>query len=203
MKVMSRQARHTADTRQGLVDEARKLFARRGYHAASLDAVCAQAGVTKGALYHHFENKEDLFLAVLDDVEKDLVRAGTTDSEPTTSEPSGDVWDQLRNGCQAFLDVCVHPNTGRILVEARSALVWERARQVERRYLDLLSDMLAHAAAKGIIETARPDILAQLLFGLFAESASMIASAPDPSVKRRDVGRELDTILAGMRTANR
>jgi len=143
MKVVSRQAKHAADTRQGLVDEARKLFARRGYHAASLDEVCAQAGVTKGALYHHFENKEDLFLAVLDDVEKDLVRAGTTASEPTASGPAGDMWDQLRNGCQAFLDVCVHPNTGRILIEARSAVVWERARQVERRYLDLLGDMLA------------------------------------------------------------
>ena len=203
MKVISRQARHTADTRQGLVDEARKLFARRGYHAASLDEVCAQAGVTKGALYHHFQNKEDLFLAVLDDVEKDLVRAGTTASGPTTSEPVGDMWDQLRNGCQAFLDVCVHPNTGRILIEARSAVVWERARQVERRYLDVLGDMLANAAAEGIIETARPDILAKLLFGLFAESASMIASAPDPAVERRDVGQELDTILAGLRTANR
>jgi len=60
-----------------------------------------------------------------------------------------------------------------------------------------------HAAAEGIIGTARPDILAQLLFGLFAESASMIASAPDPAVERRDVGQELDTILAGLRTANR
>jgi AcrR family transcriptional regulator len=203
MKVVSRQARHAADTRQGLVDEARKLFAQRGYHAASLDEVCVQAGVTKGALYHHFENKEDLFLAVLDDVEKDLVRAGTTASEPTASEPAGDMWDQLRNGCQVFLDGCVHPNTGRILIEARSALVWEHARQVERRYLDLLGDMLANAAAEGIIDTARPDILAQLLFGLFAESASMIASAPDPAVERRDVGQELDTILAGLRTANR
>ncbi|MDR3650595.1 MAG: hypothetical protein P4L20_16005 [Acidimicrobiales bacterium] len=81
--------------------------------------------------------------------------------------------------------------------------MWERARQVERRYLDLLGDMLANAAAEGIIGTARPDILAQLLFGLFAESASMIASAPDPAVERRDVGQELDTILAGLRTANR
>ena len=113
------------------------------------------------------------------------------------------MWDQLRIGCQAFLDVCVQPNTGRILVEARSALVWERARQVEHRYLDVLGDMLASATAEGIIETARPDILAQLLFGLFAESAAMIASAPDPSVERRDVGCELDTILAGLRTANR
>jgi AcrR family transcriptional regulator len=198
MAMASRRARHAADTRQGLVDEARKLFARRGYHAASLDEVCDQAEVTKGALYHHFANKEALFLAVLDDVEKDLVRAGTTASEST-----GDMWDQVRIGCQAFLDACVHPNTGRILIEARTALVWERARQIERRYLDVLGDMLANAAAEGIIETTRPAILAQMLFGLFAESASMIARAPDPSVERHDVGQELDTILAGLCTANR
>ena len=66
------------------------------------------------------------------------------------------MWDQLGNGCLAFLDVCVHPNTGRILSEARSAVVWERARQVEHRYLDVLGDMLANAAAEGIIETSRP-----------------------------------------------
>ncbi len=198
MEVQSRRELHTADTRQGLVDEARVLFARRGYHAASLNEVCAGAGVTKGALYHHFKNKEDLFLAVLDDVEKDLIRAGTT-----APEPAGDLWDRLRAGCQAFLDVCARPNTGRVLVQARTAVSWERARQVEGRYLGLLRDALGGAAAEGIIETTGPAILAQLLFGLFAEAATMIAGAADPAAARRDVGRELDAILAGLRRVSR
>jgi AcrR family transcriptional regulator len=198
MEVQSRQEVHAADTRQGLVDEARMLFARRGYHAASLDEICAGAGVTKGALYHHFKNKEDLFLAVLDDIAKDFIRAGTT-----APEPAGDLWDQLRTGCQAFLDVCARPNTGRVLVQARAAVSWERARQIEGRYLGLLRDALAGAAAEGIIETTGPAILAQLLFGLFAEAATMIAAAPDPATVRRDVGREVDAILAGLHKVSR
>jgi AcrR family transcriptional regulator len=191
----SRRALHAADTRQGLVDAAHKLFTRRGYRSGSLDEVCTRAGVTKGALYHHFKNKEDLFLAVLDDIEKDLVRAGAAASQPT-----GDVWDQLRAGCQAFLAVCVRPDTRRVLIEAPAAVGWERACQVEGRYLGLLRDGLAAAAAEGIIDTASPAILAQLLFGLFGEAASVIASAQDPTAARHDVGRELDAILGGLRT---
>jgi AcrR family transcriptional regulator len=197
METRSRRDRHTADTRQGLVHEARKLFNQRGYRATSLDEVCLQAGVTKGALYHHFKNKEDLFLAVLDDIEKDFIRAGSA-----ALEANGDLWDHLRAGCQAFLDVCGKPNIRRVLVEAPAAVGWERARQIEGRYLGLLRDRLAVAAKEGIIDTADPAVLAQLLFGLFGEAAMLIVSAPDPAAARRAIGLELDAILAGMRKAS-
>jgi AcrR family transcriptional regulator len=194
METTSRRELHSADTRQGLVHEARKLFSRHGYRATSLDEVCSSTGVTKGALYHHFTNKEDLFLAVLDDIEKDFIRAGAA-----SFDASDDPWDQLRAGCSAFLDVCRRPNTRRILIEGPAIVGREGARQIDGRYLGLLRDNLVQAAGEGIIDTAQPAILAQLLFGLFSEAAMLIANAPDPEAARRDVGRELDAILAGLR----
>lgn len=78
----SRRAAHAADTRRALITAARRLFSRRGYAGTSLDEVCERARVTKGALYHHFQNKEDLFIAVLEEVEADFVRAGTAAVSP-------------------------------------------------------------------------------------------------------------------------
>ena len=80
MVVKSRRADHAADTRRALVTSARRLFGQRGYTATSLDDICDRAGVTKGALYHHFRNKEDLFVEALEQVEEDLVRAGAADA---------------------------------------------------------------------------------------------------------------------------
>src|SRR6267378_255388 len=98
MVVKSRRQLHTADTRQALVSAARRLWSRHGYAATSLDDVCARAGVTKGALYHHFQNKEDLLRAVYADVEDDLVRAGAA-----RGLAAGGLWDQLRAAGQGFL----------------------------------------------------------------------------------------------------
>jgi len=198
MVVKSRQAQHSADTRQGLVDASRKLFSRHGYRATSLDEVCDRARVTKGALYHHFDGKDDLFVAVLDDIETELVQTGAAASDPST-----DVWERIRAGCQGFLDVCVRSDTRRILIEAPGAVGWERARHVHSQSLGLLEAALTAAAAEGIIRSASPAILAQLLFGLFGEAAAVVAGAEDPKAARVDVGLELDSILAGLRTSSR
>ncbi len=153
--------------------------------------------MTKGALYHHFKNKEDLFLAVLDDIEKDFVRAGVA-----AVDRGDDLWGHLRGGCQAFLEVCGRPDPRRVLVEAPAAVGWERAREVEGRYLGILRDGLTAATKEGLIETEDPAVLAQLLFGLFGEAATLIVNAPDPVAARRAIGRELDAILAGLRKAS-
>ena len=94
------------------------------------------------------------------------------------------------------------PMPRRVLVEAPAAVGWERAREVEGRYLGILRDGLTAATKEGLIETEDPAVLAQLLFGLFGEAATLIVNAPDPVAARRAIGRELDAILAGLRKAS-
>src|SRR5260221_7974126 len=126
MEVKPRRAEHAADTRRALVVAARRLMAKHGYAATNLDDVCDRARVTKGALYHHFRNKEDLFVAVLEEVETDFVDAGAA-----AVDADLDVWDALRASGAAFLEVCTRADTRRIVVEAPAILGWERCRDVE------------------------------------------------------------------------
>ncbi len=185
---------HAADTRQALIREARSLIAEHGYRDMLLSDVCMAAGVTKGALYHHFDSKEDLFVAVLNDVEQDFIEAGMS-----AADEGADTWDLVRSGCQAFLDQCMEPDTGRILNEATAAIGWERAHEVEGRYVALLATMLGAAADQGVIAAENPETLARLLFAMFGEAAAIIAGTADSESARRDVGREVDVVLESLR----
>jgi len=197
MGVKSRRAKHSADTRHALISAARGLWGQRGSGATSLDEICARAGLTKGALYHHFRNKEDLFLAVYAQVEDDLVLAGAARASRTT-----DSWDQLRAAGQGFLQVCARPDTRRIILEAPVVLGWEEARAVERDHaLGQLEIALQDAAAAGLVDAGNPYVLAQLLSAVFHEAGMIVAGAgPDPSL-RAQVEKELDFVLSRLRTA--
>src|SRR5205807_6850241 len=141
---------------------ARGLFGKRGYAAVSLDEVCAQARVTKGALYHHFANKQDLFLAVYEQVEDDLVRAG----ESAVVQES-DFFRQLSEAGRAFLDVCARRDTRRIILDAPAVLGWAKARAAEERSaLGQLQAGIEAAVDAGVIKSSSPGVLAQLLFAL-------------------------------------
>ena len=194
--VNSRRADHAADTRRALVHAARRLISRQGYTATSLDEVCARARVTKGALYHHFRNKEELFVAVLDDVEADFVQAGTA---AVTGD--GDVWDALQAAATGFLEICSRDDTRRIVVEAPAVLGWERCRDTEHRHaLSLLRAALEQGTSQGLVDTDNPATLAQLLVALFNEAGMIVAQSPDPNVAREHVARELDRVMSGLRT---
>ncbi|MHB8670447.1 MAG: TetR/AcrR family transcriptional regulator [Acidimicrobiales bacterium] len=195
MAVKSLRAAHSADTRGALVSAARRLYGRRGYASVSLDEVCAQAGVTKGALYHHFANKEDLFVAVLSQVEADFERAGAAAVSPGTDLPSA-----LLGAGRAFLEVCARPDNRRIVVEAPAVLGWQRCREVEGGHaLGLLRDALEHAVASGQLECDAPAVLAQLLVAMFNEAGMVVATAADTEGAARQAVAELERLLRGLR----
>src|ERR1700727_246974 len=104
----TRRDEHVADTRQALVDAARTLFTEQGYAATGTEEIVAAARVTRGALYHHFRDKTDLFRAVMEQVAREgaehLIAAEL--SRPPSPEPA-DAWDEVRDGLSAFLDLCV------------------------------------------------------------------------------------------------
>ena len=125
-----RRAEYAEMTRRALVDAARALFAERGYASTSIDDVADAARVTKGAVYHHFKGKTDLFEAVCERVEVDIVAA-------IAQGPVGgtDPFEALVRGVDEYLDQCLRPEVQRILLlEAPTVLGWDRWRDLEARF---------------------------------------------------------------------
>jgi AcrR family transcriptional regulator len=162
----------------------------------SLDEVCARARVTKGALYHHFENKQDLFLGVYEQVEDDLLRAG---ENAVADTDDADFWSQLSAAGRGFLDVCARPDTRQIILDAPAVLGWAKARAAEERSaLGQLQAGIEAAVNAGVVESSAPAVLAHLLFALFHEAGMTVAASSDAEAARADVSAELDRILLGL-----
>jgi len=181
-------------TTAALVGAARELFASDGYAATSLDAVVSKAGVTKGALYHHFAGKRELFAAVFAAVQRELLEkvaeAGARQRDP---------WRSFEAGCIAFVEACQEPGTQRIfLLDAPAALGWERIRSLESSSLELMLVGIERASEAGRIAPRDPRQLAHLLFGGICESAMVIARAPDQGAALRDSIRELRSLLRSL-----
>lgn len=178
-----------------LVQRARALFASDGYQATSMDDVVAAAGVTKGALYHHFGGKRELFQAVY---EREQERLAAIVDEAYAGQT--DPWDGFDAGCRAFLQASLDPGVQRItLLDAPSVLGWEGMRDIEARYsLELLSQGLEAAIGAGRIAPRHVRPLAHLLLGAICEGAMMVARSADQTAATDDVLREVSTILGGL-----
>jgi AcrR family transcriptional regulator len=197
----SRRAEHAADTRAALVDAARPLFAARGYAGTGTEDVVAAARVTRGALYHHFRDKADLFRAVMEQVARELAeRLIGEQLQQQLSETGGSPLAEVRLGFAEFLDACIGSDFQRIvLVDGPGVLgqdVWEEL--AERYGLLLLTDWLERAIAAGEVDPVPPAALARLLVAVLTEASLMIGRAEDPQAARADVGVTIDRLMAGL-----
>lgn len=177
-----------------LVEAARTLFAREGYGRTSLEAVVAECGVTKGALYHHFSGKAELFEAVFREEERRMC-LGLAKAYAKKDDPL----EGLRHGCRAFLEESLDPGIQRItLLDGPSVLGWERMREIEAEFgLALLKQGIRHAIDAGRIAERDVDALAHLLFGALCEGAMYIARASDQRAAKRKVEQELRSLFDG------
>jgi AcrR family transcriptional regulator len=202
MTVKSRKLEQSLATRAALIKAARKLFARLGYAATDIETVARRTRVTRGALYHHFKDKRDLFSAVFDLEEQKLSQtvAMAAASAVAASIRSG-AWDGMLAGCNAFLDACLDPAVQRIvLIDALAVLGWERWREIDTKYnLRLVTAALQGAVDQGVIAPAPIDSLAHLLIGALTEAAIFIAHADDKAAARRAVGDNVVQLLSGLR----
>ena len=190
------QAERTEATTGALVDAARELFARDGYDATSLDAVAARARVTKGAVYHHFDGKRQLFEAVFSrEVERMLTPLA--DAYGRKKDP----WDAFKASTRAFLDECLEPGLQRIvLLDASAAIGWEGIRRLEAPLMELMELAITRAAEAGRIAPRRPGPLASFLFGAVCEMAMIVARADDQKTAHREALAEIGRVLDGLAT---
>jgi AcrR family transcriptional regulator len=192
----SRKAEQSQATRAALVDAARPLFAEQGFAGVGTEEIVRGAGVTRGALYHHFSGKEDLFLAVYEDVERRLVEQLAIQASATS-----DPLQALYAGASAFLDACEDPAVQRIaLLDAPSVLGWKQWREVGLRYgFGLVQATLGAAMEAELIERQPVRLLAHLLFGALDEAAMLVALAEDDGRTRREVGESVERFIDMLR----
>jgi AcrR family transcriptional regulator len=187
---------HGEQTKAKLLALARELFARRGYGGVALQELCDRAGVTRGAVYHHFPGKDGLFGAVCEQVAGEVSQRliARAVSEPTA-------WARLQAGCAAFLDECAKPEVQQILLtDAPAVLGWAAFRELDGRHgLGLLKAGLQSAIEEGAVPSTLPaDTVAHLLVGALNEASMVIARAEDPRTARQEAVQSVRRLLAGI-----
>jgi AcrR family transcriptional regulator len=193
---MSSRSQQSEATRAKLLRVARDMFARQGFAGVATEDLVRKAGVTRGALYHHFRDKRDLFAAVVEQVEQEVMQRV---AEAALTET--DAWEQQRAAIGAYLDVCLERDVQRIvLVDAPSVLGLAAWREIEAKYgLALVEAGLQSLIDAGYVEAQPVQPLAQLFLGALTEGGLLIARAEDREAARRDVGDGLTRILQGLR----
>ena len=186
-------------TRTALIAAARRLFAERGYTEVPADEIVAAAGVTRGALYHHFADKRALFEALFREMEVEITAeiAAAADS----AEPG---WPAVGAALSVFLDICLRPEVVQImLTDAPAALGWAKWREIESEYgLGLTVDQFQGLADAGLLSGGSVRLVAQLALSAVIEAALVIAHSDDPSAARAEAEPALLALLSGLiRTA--
>jgi AcrR family transcriptional regulator len=196
-----RKAERAEKTRAALIAAARGLFGERGFAGVGTEEIVRAAGVTRGALYHHFADKRDLLEAVYRQVEEELTQRV---ADVVVAGGAVSPTEAMRSGVAVFLDACAEPEVQRIvLLDAPAVLGWDRWREIASSYgLGLIEASLSAAIEAGEISPQPVKPLAHLLMGALDEAAMLVARSADPDI-REQVGAVLDQLLEGLRAPAR
>lgn len=198
MRERQTQADRSRATRTALITTARRLFAERGYADVSAAEIVTEAGLSRGALYHHYSDKADLFRAVLLEMEVELTAEIEAAAEGGTRQ--GGVPLGMIAGLDAFLSACERDEVVRImLVDAPAVLGWREWRAIEADHaLGMIIGLLERGVEAGLIQPQPIPVLAQLLLSAVIEAALLVADADDRAAKRMEVRQSLITLFAGL-----
>jgi len=194
---LTRRQEYSASTKHALVEVARERFATQGYAGTSLDEIVAGARVTKGALYHHFKGKQDLFEAAFLAVEEAAsarIRAVILTSD--------DPWEQAITGIREFLAVTRTEDYRRIVIqEGPAVLGYERFReQEERSTFGLVQDIVASLLERYDLPASMVQAFTRLFFGAMSATGSAVSLADDPQQASDDAEGAIVLVLAGIRS---
>lgn len=190
------QSERSAATRDALISAARPLFAARGYADVGTEEIVRAAGVTRGALYHHFADKTELFAAVFEVVEAEVSER----IQGAVAAADEDPLAVMQHGASAWLDACAEPEVHRIvLLDAPAVLGWARWTEIGNRHnMGMVQALLTHAIEVGRIPAQPVAPLAHTLLGAMREAALYLTRADDHTQARRDVGAIVDRLIAAL-----
>jgi AcrR family transcriptional regulator len=187
-------------TQERLLAAARALFSERGFAGTATEDLVAQAGVTRGALYHQYVDKRDLFRAVFEDVERQLGQRIATAAATETSP-----WEMIRAGARALLEASLEPAVRRIvLTDGPSVLGWEEWRRIDSRFAyGMVRTALEANIEAGNLPRQPIEPLAHLIIGALNEAGLAVAASRAPEATRDEFLATLDGVLDALRAAAR
>jgi AcrR family transcriptional regulator len=189
---MNKKKEAGVSTRERIIATARRLFAVSGYEGTSTETVLTESGVSRGALYHHFDTKEALFAAVLETVEVDIASAAAR-----ASANINDPVEALQAAFASFLELACEPEVRQIvLIDAHSVVGWQKWREIEERHgFGRLKEGLKFLAGMGRMREDMVDTYAHMLLATLIEVAFLIARAPDPAQAARTGKAAMNELL--------
>ncbi|MFQ6327500.1 TetR/AcrR family transcriptional regulator [Nocardia sp. NBC_01009] len=184
-------------TKAALEQAGRRLFAERGFAATSAEELVTEAGVTRGALHHHYGDKRGLFLAVLEQLE---IESTAEIENAIGAVGPDDIMTSMAIGLGVFLEICQRPEMIRIgLFDAPAVLGWQAWREFEARHgLGLIISELERARAEGLIPDVSITVLAQLILSAVSEAGLIVAHAADKAAARSQAQQSLMLLVAGL-----
>jgi len=185
-------------TRRDLVDAGRALFVEQGFFNTSIGDLVSRSGVgTRGAFYHHFNDKAELFRAVFEEVEQDLTLRSIA-APPRGADP----WERLTRGLHGFLEAALEPEVQRVmLVDGPVVLGWQTLRAIqEGNSIALIDEVVREAIADGVIDDQPVTELTHMLVAALEEASLLVAHAAKPAKARERAARVLDRLLLSFAT---
>lgn len=197
---MAKQEQRRVVTRNAILDAASRAFGECSYSAVSIDQIAEQAGVAKGAIYHHFASKNVLFEAVLEQVSTAILAEVATALFGAT-----DFWSSLAIGNRAFFVACSDKSRRQILLhDGPAVLGWERWRRIDQRnFGGLLKIAIAAAIDQELIVKKDPEILVRMLLGMVTEAAVSAAESSDFMAAAEHYIDVIDCMIAGLAIQHR
>ena len=194
---MPTQAERTLATRGRLIATARHLFAAKGFAATSTEEILSEADVSRGALYHHFSSKTDLFRAAFEAVEDELTARIL---ELATASGETDPIRILELGFEAFLDQCRKPEVQRIvMLDGPTVLGWDAWHELDERYaFGSIKGVLEVAAELGRIELSAVDPFAHLIVGAVMQAGMVVARADEPSAAKEAMVESFGRLMSAL-----
>lgn len=194
---MATQAERRAATRAKLISAARELFARDGYAETHTNDILEYTGLSRGALYHHFQNKQELFEAVFVAITDEVIDHAVKHGKRTDSS-----LESLISACIAWLRAVRKPEAAAILLnQAPQVLGWKRARDLEANSsLLLMTKSLDHAIATGEVQVPSVELAARIINAMLAEAAlAVLHGDPATSVAKQEAA--IRQFLEGLRSS--
>jgi AcrR family transcriptional regulator len=193
----SRRDMYAALTRTAILEAARKLFVKHGFDATSVDDIARESQLSKGAVYHHFHDKQQVFAEVYLDAEKVVVEAVAR----AAMQPELTPWEQAETAARTALALyAADPDTRALLRQATSVLGAERTRILDAEVaMPLIQGLLAELSRLGQLLPMNIEVAGQLIFRLLAEGSMTISLADDPERASKDVEVVMLSMLTGLR----